>query len=131
VGGSTTTTVFEELGSGDYDAAAWASFNTSLDAYAGQTIYLLMETADGGGGAWSKPPLTTCLSRRISACGRRWLDPVTNADEERGGVILPTPFLVQILRCWPKGVLSVTVIALTPCAGCCFFAIAVPNVGPF
>jgi subtilisin family serine protease len=49
--GSTTTTVLEELGSGDYDEAAWASFNTSLDAYAGQTIYLLIEAADGGSGS--------------------------------------------------------------------------------
>ena len=49
--GSTTTTVFEELGSGDDDEAVWASFNCSLDAFAGQTVYLLVEAADGGGGS--------------------------------------------------------------------------------
>jgi len=49
--GSTTTTLFEELGSGDYDEAAWVSFEGSLDAFAGQTVYLLIEAADGGGGS--------------------------------------------------------------------------------
>jgi aminopeptidase S len=46
--GSTTTTVFEELGSGDIDGAA---FSTSLDGFAGQTVYLLIEAADGGSGS--------------------------------------------------------------------------------
>ena len=49
--GSTSTTVFEELASGDTDAAAWANFSTSLDAFAGQTVYLLVEAADGGSGS--------------------------------------------------------------------------------
>ncbi len=49
--GSTTTTVFEELASGDYDEAAWAEFSTSLDAFAGQTVYLLIEAADAGSGS--------------------------------------------------------------------------------
>jgi aminopeptidase S len=40
--------VFEELGSGDNDAAVWASFSTSLNSFAGQTIYLLIEAADAG-----------------------------------------------------------------------------------
>ncbi len=43
--------MFEELGSGDYDEAAWADFNGSLDDFAGQTIYLLIEAADGGSGS--------------------------------------------------------------------------------
>jgi len=47
--GATTTTVFEELGAGDYDEAAWATFNCSLNAFAGQTIYLLVEAADASG----------------------------------------------------------------------------------
>jgi hypothetical protein len=46
--GSSTATVFEELGSGDNDAAVWASFSTSLNSFAGQTIYLLIEAADAG-----------------------------------------------------------------------------------
>ena len=45
--GATTSTVFEELGSADYDEAAWETFETSLNAFAGQTIYLLIEAADG------------------------------------------------------------------------------------
>ena len=49
--GATSTTMFEELASGDYDEAAWASFSTSLDAFAGQTIYLLIEAADAGSGS--------------------------------------------------------------------------------
>ncbi len=49
--GSTTTTVFEELAAGDYDEAAWAEFSTSLDAFAGQTVYLLIEAADAGSGS--------------------------------------------------------------------------------
>jgi aminopeptidase S len=46
--GSTSTVVLEELAAGNIDAAAWESFSTSLDAYAGQTIYILIEAADGG-----------------------------------------------------------------------------------
>jgi C1A family cysteine protease len=49
--GSTTQTVLEELASGNIDGAAWESFSTSLDAFAGQTIYLLIEAADGGSGS--------------------------------------------------------------------------------
>lgn len=49
--GSTTATVLEELGSADYDEAAWADFSTSLNDFAGQTVYLLIEAADGGSGS--------------------------------------------------------------------------------
>ena len=48
--GATTTTVLEELGSVDSDEAAWETFEASLNAYAGQTVYLLIEAADGGKG---------------------------------------------------------------------------------
>ncbi len=44
--GNTTTTVFEELGAANNDDAAWATFTASLNAYAGQTIYILIEAAD-------------------------------------------------------------------------------------
>jgi hypothetical protein len=40
--------VFEELGSADNDYGAWSTFSTSLNAFAGQTIYLLVEAADAG-----------------------------------------------------------------------------------
>ncbi|NOK61507.1 MAG: hypothetical protein GFH27_549311n86 [Chloroflexi bacterium AL-W] len=46
--GSTTTTVFEELGAANDDDAAWESTTVSLDAFAGQTVYLLIEAADAG-----------------------------------------------------------------------------------
>jgi hypothetical protein len=49
--GTTTEVVFEELASGDYDEAVWDSFSTSLDSFAGQTVYLLIEAADGGSGS--------------------------------------------------------------------------------
>ena len=44
--GATTTTVLEELGATNDDDAAWAVFSGSLNAYAGQTVYLLIEAAD-------------------------------------------------------------------------------------
>jgi hypothetical protein len=49
--GSTTQVVFEELGSGDTDAAAWALNTADITAFAGQTIYLLVEAADASGGS--------------------------------------------------------------------------------
>jgi len=44
--GSTTVTVFEELGAANDDDAVWAYFSTSLNSFAGQTVYLLIEAAD-------------------------------------------------------------------------------------
>jgi aminopeptidase S len=46
--GSSTTTVFEELGAGNIDGASWAYFEVDISAYAGQTVYLLVEAADAG-----------------------------------------------------------------------------------
>jgi hypothetical protein len=46
--GSSTATVFEELGAAEDDDAAWALETVSLNAYAGQTVYLLLEAADAG-----------------------------------------------------------------------------------
>jgi hypothetical protein len=51
VGPSSTTTVFEELGSATDDDAAWASATVSLNAFAGQTIRILIQAADAGGGS--------------------------------------------------------------------------------
>ncbi len=47
--GATTTTVLQELGATNDDDAAWAAFSGSLNAYAGQTVYLLIEAADASG----------------------------------------------------------------------------------
>jgi len=46
--GETTEVVLEALGSPDRDQALWADFSTSLDAFAGQTVYLQIEAADEG-----------------------------------------------------------------------------------
>ncbi len=46
--GASTATVFEEPGGTEDDDAAWALATVSLDAFAGQTVYLLVEAADGG-----------------------------------------------------------------------------------
>ncbi len=46
--GATTTTVFEELGAAENDNGFWSLKTVSLDAWAGQTIYLLIEAADEG-----------------------------------------------------------------------------------
>lgn len=49
--GNTTTVVFEELAAADIDAATWSSTSASLNSFAGQTVYILIEAADGGGGS--------------------------------------------------------------------------------
>jgi subtilisin family serine protease len=49
--GETTEIILEEQGSPDFDQALWADFSVSLDQFAGQTIYLQIEAADGGGGS--------------------------------------------------------------------------------
>ncbi len=46
--GNTTVIVLEELGANDKDPAVWDSFNTNLDSFAGETIYILIEACDGG-----------------------------------------------------------------------------------
>ena len=49
--GNTNEVVYEELGAGDVDTAVWQSFTTDINSFAGQTIYLLIEAADGGSGS--------------------------------------------------------------------------------
>jgi hypothetical protein len=46
--GSTTTTVFEQLGAATNRNGAWATQTVSLNAFAGQTVYILIEAADAG-----------------------------------------------------------------------------------
>jgi hypothetical protein len=48
VGPASSATVFEELGSPDNDFAVWQSAYVILDAFAGQTIHLVIEAADAG-----------------------------------------------------------------------------------
>jgi murein tripeptide amidase MpaA len=49
--GTTTSTVFERLGSATNVDAAWQSASVSLNSYAGQTITILIEAADAGTGS--------------------------------------------------------------------------------
>ena len=46
--GSSNQTIFEELGGRSDDDAYWETFNVNLSAFAGQTVYLLIEAADDG-----------------------------------------------------------------------------------
>jgi len=43
--------VLEVLGSGSVKGASWQSASADLSAFAGQTVYLLVEAADGGSGS--------------------------------------------------------------------------------
>jgi aminopeptidase S len=49
--GATTETVLEVLGTGSIKGGAWQTATVNLDAFAGQTVYLLVEAADGGSGS--------------------------------------------------------------------------------
>lgn len=44
--GTTTATVFEEVGAADDDDAAWATATVNLSSFAGQTVRILVEAAD-------------------------------------------------------------------------------------
>ncbi|MCM3872103.1 MAG: carboxypeptidase regulatory-like domain-containing protein [Pyrinomonadaceae bacterium] len=46
--GTTTTTVFQEIGDGADDDGVWATATIDLSAFAGQTIRILIEAADAG-----------------------------------------------------------------------------------
>ena len=47
--GSSTTVVLEELGATNDDDGSWLNSSTNIDAFAGQTVYLLIEAADNSG----------------------------------------------------------------------------------
>ncbi len=47
--GSTTTTVFQQLGAASNRNGAWATQTVNLNAFAGQTIRILIEAADASG----------------------------------------------------------------------------------
>lgn len=49
--GSTTSTVFQELGAGNDDDAAWAGGSADISAFAGQTVRILVEAADASNGS--------------------------------------------------------------------------------
>jgi hypothetical protein len=47
--GSTTSTVFQELGAANDDDASWATASADISAFAGQTVRILIEAADASG----------------------------------------------------------------------------------
>ncbi len=49
--GNTSSVVLQELGAADIDGAAWATHTSSLNSFAGQTVYILIEASDSGGGS--------------------------------------------------------------------------------
>jgi murein tripeptide amidase MpaA len=51
VSGTTTTTVFQQLGAASNRAGAWGTANANLTPFAGQTIRILIEAADAAGGS--------------------------------------------------------------------------------
>jgi hypothetical protein len=59
--GSSTTTVLQERGAANADAAAWDYFEADISAYAGQTVYLLVEVADAGSGSLIEAALDDVL----------------------------------------------------------------------
>ena len=46
--GGTTTTVLQQLGAASSRAGVWTNASVNISAYAGQTVYILVETADTG-----------------------------------------------------------------------------------
>jgi hypothetical protein len=44
--GSTTSTLFQEVGARNDDDASWQTFSVSLNTFAGQTVYLIIDAAD-------------------------------------------------------------------------------------
>ena len=51
VSGSTSTTVFQQLGSAANRAGAWSTATANLGSFAGQTIRVVIEAADNGAGS--------------------------------------------------------------------------------
>jgi hypothetical protein len=49
--GATSSTVFQELGAANNDNGAWASTTVSLNAFAGQTVRIVVEAADASTGS--------------------------------------------------------------------------------
>ena len=51
VSGTTTTQVFQQLGAASNRAGAWTTANVNLSSFAGQSVRILIETADAGTGS--------------------------------------------------------------------------------
>jgi hypothetical protein len=64
--GSTSSVVLQEVGAADDDDAVWATFSTSLNSFAGQTVYLRIEAADASGASLVEAAIDNVL---ITASG--------------------------------------------------------------
>ena len=65
--GSTTTTIFEELGAANNDSAAWVQFSTDISSFAGESIYLLVSAADSGSASLVEAALDDVLITQANA----------------------------------------------------------------
>ena len=61
--------LFEETGDPNQDNAAWVESSVSLDAFAGESVYLLIEAADAAGGSLVEAALDDVLVTAVVAAG--------------------------------------------------------------
>lgn len=76
--GTTTQTVLEELGAANDDDATWDSFSISLNDFAGETVYLLVEAADAADGSIVEAALDDV---RVSSTGSSAPPPTSTPTE--------------------------------------------------
>ncbi len=67
VGSGGSTTVLDEVGDGTERAASWTPFSTDISSYAGQTVHLLVEAADAGGGSLVEAAMDDLLIESVGA----------------------------------------------------------------
>ncbi len=67
VGSGGSTTVLDEVGDGTDRAASWTPFNADITAYAGQTVHLLVEAADGAGGSLVEAAMDDLLIEAVGS----------------------------------------------------------------
>jgi carboxypeptidase T len=62
--GTTTSTVFQELGAADNDNAVWATTSVNLNAFAGQTVRIVVEAADASTASLVEAAIDDVVVRR-------------------------------------------------------------------
>ncbi|HDQ74242.1 MAG TPA: hypothetical protein ENN19_19420, partial [Chloroflexi bacterium] len=88
--GATKETILQEDGGRENDDAAWESFSTSLDAFTGQTIYLLIEASDRYRESLIEAAIDDVL---ITASGGPTPTPTSTPTETPPPMETPTPTL--------------------------------------
>lgn len=81
--GTATTTALEELGANNDDDGVWAGFSTDISAYAGQTVYLLVEAADAAGGSIVEAALDDVRITSTGTVGGTNQPPTANAGPDQ------------------------------------------------